>query len=118
MALKIVMSEGMLLEDLGEWFLDRVDEGKKGYDLFICQWCASTLQSITAHAFAFGLGIIPFEFNWQLIIRWPLVIFGASFLSGNVWNIYETINRIKEKNEAETEYYNNINDTDFTRIDN
>lgn len=110
MGLKIIMSEDMLLEKVGEWFKKKIDEGHKVYSMFYCEWCMSTLQSITAHAFAFGLGILPFEFNWQLLIRWPLVIMGASFLSGNVWNIYETINRTKEAKEAEADYFKNLNE--------
>lgn len=115
LALKIVMAKGMLLEKLGEYFEAKIDEGKKVYDLFYCQWCMATLQSITAHAFAFGLGILPFEFNWQLIIRFPLVVMGASFISGNLWNIYETINRFREKSEAEWIYFENLNNEDTSK---
>lgn len=105
MGLKISMSEGMIFERVGEFFKRKVDAGQKFYDLFICPWCMNTLQSITAHIFAFGLGILHWDFNWQLLIRWPLVVMGASFLSGNAWNIYETINRIKERNEIQYDYF-------------
>lgn len=109
MGLKIALSEGMLLEKLGDYFDRKIEEGHKIYDLFYCQWCMSTLQSIVAHFFAFGLGIIPFEWDWQLLIRWPLIVMAGSFLCGNAWNIYETINRIKEKNEQEFLYYKKLN---------
>lgn len=109
MGFKIIMSEGMLFENAGFYFKRKVDEGNKIFDLFICQWCMATLCSILAHGFAFGLNILPFSFNWQLLIRWPLVIMGASFLSGNIWNLYETVNSIKESNNAETEYYERCN---------
>lgn len=108
MGLKIAMAEGMLLEQLGAYFDRKIEEGHKWMDLFYCQWCMSTLQSIVAHFFAFGLGIIPFEWNWQLLIRWPLIVMAGSFLCGNVWNIYETINQIKEKNEAEANYLKSL----------
>lgn len=101
MGLKIVMSKGMLFERLGEFFERKVDEGKKFYDLFYCQWCMSTICSIVAYFFSFGLFIIPFEFNWQLLIRWPLIVMGGSFISGNLWNLYEMVNRIKERNELD-----------------
>jgi hypothetical protein len=107
MGLKIAMSKDMLLEKLGSW-LEKKAEEKKIFEMFICQWCMATLQSVTAHFFAFGLGLLPFEWNWQLLIRWPLVVMGASFLCGNIWNIYETINRIKEKNEVEAEYLKRV----------
>jgi hypothetical protein len=107
MGLKIAMSKDMLLEKLGSW-LEKKAEEKKIFEMFICQWCMATLQSVTAHFFAFGLGLLPFEWNWQLLIRWPRVVMGASFLCGNIWNIYETINRIKEKNEVEAEYLKRV----------
>lgn len=112
MAMKIVMSEGMLLEKLGYYFERKVNEGHKIFDIFICPWCMNSLQALTAHAFAFGLGILPMEFNWQLLIRYPLIVFGASFLSGNLWNLYETVNRIKDRNEAEKEFYERCNEND------
>jgi len=109
MGLKIALSKGMLLERLGEWLEYKVEEEKKKiYNLFICQWCMATLQSIVAHAIAFGLGILPMEWNWQLLIRWPLVVMASSFICGNAWNIYETINRVRERNEAERDYYDSL----------
>lgn len=110
LALKISLSQGMLFEKVGDWLESKVNAGYKMFDLFICQWCMPSLQVFTAHAFAFGLGILPCEFNWQLLIRLPLVVFASSFVSGNLWNIYETINRIKEKNNAESIYYKTLND--------
>lgn len=119
MGVKISTAEGMVFEKIGEYGERKVKEGYKIFEaLLVCQWCLPSIWSIPAHAFAFGLNILPFEFNWQLLIRWPLVIMGASFISGNAWNIYETINKIKEKNDVETEYYRNVNGTDFTQIDN
>lgn len=112
MGLKIAMSEDMLLERLGFYFERKVREGRKVYDLFICPFCMNSLQSLTAYAFAFGLKVLPFEFNWQLVIRWPLVVMASSFISGNIWNLYETINQVKEKNKAETEYYERCNRID------
>lgn len=105
LGLKVAMSENMLLESLGRFFERKIDEGKKVYDLFFCEWCSSTLQTITAHGFAFGLGIIPFEWNWQLLIRYPLIVMASGFIAGNLWNLYLTTNQIKEKNEAEAEYF-------------
>lgn len=109
LALRVAMSERMLLEKLGNYFERKVEEGYKVYDLFVCPWCSGTLQSLTAHAFAFGLGILPIEWNWQLLIRWPLVVFGSSFISGMLWTIYLTINQVRENNESQSIYFKNIN---------
>lgn len=111
LALKISLSQGMLFEKVGDWLESKVNAGYKIFDLFVCQWCMPSLQVCTAHAFAFGLGILPWEFNWQLLIRWPLVVFGASIISGNIWGLYQAINQIKEKNEQEAEYYKNLNNS-------
>lgn len=108
MGLKIAMSNDMLLEKIGNYFEDMVDKGYKIFELFICPWCMPTLFSIVAHGFAIGLAIIPMEWNWQLLIRWPLIFMASSFLCGNAWNIYETINRIREKNEAQANYFNSL----------
>lgn len=109
MGIKISTADGMIFERLGKWGERKVDEGYIIFEaLIVCQWCLPSFHSIIAHAFAFGLGVLPMEFNWQLLIRLPLVIMGASFLTGNAWNIYETINRIKERNEAEAEYFNSV----------
>lgn len=108
LGLKIAMSEGMLLEKVGKFFERKIEEGNKWMDLFYCQWCMGTLQSIAAHFFAFGLGVIPFEWNWQLLIRYPLIVMGSSIVAGNIWNIYLMINKIRERNESEWEYYNTL----------
>jgi hypothetical protein len=112
LALRVALSEGMLLEKLGSYFERKVEEGNRFFDIFICPWCSGTLQSLTSHAFAFGLGILPFEWNWQLLIRWPLVVFASSFISGVLWTVYLTLNQIKENNLAQAEYYQFINRRD------
>lgn len=108
MGLKVAMSKDMLLEKFGDYFEKKIDDGHRFFDIFVCPWCMGTLQSIVAHFFAIGLGLLPMEWNWQLLIRWPLVFMGASFLCGMAWTIYETVNRIKEKNEAETNHFKSL----------
>lgn len=108
MGLKITMSEGMVLERLGAYLEKKVDEGNKVFDLFICPWCMPTLQSLTAHLFAFGLGILPLEFDWQLLVRWPLIVMGSSFVCGNAWNIYGAINSVRERNDIQRKHLENV----------
>lgn len=101
LGLKVALSDEMLLERAGKWFAAKVDSGHKVYDLFICPWCMGTLQSIVAHGFALGLGVLPLEWSWTLLIRWPLVVMASSFISGTTWTAYETLNAIKERNRIE-----------------
>ena len=110
MGWKIVTSEGMLLEKIGRWATKKVEDGNKIFDLLVCPWCTVSLQSIFAHVFAFGLEILPLEFNWHLLIRWPLIICGASFISGNLWNLYEAVNMVRERNEEQAIFYQKNND--------
>lgn len=109
LGIKIATAEGMRFQSLGEWGQKKVDEGYKVFEaLIVCQWCLPSFHSLFAYGFAFCLGIIPFEFDWKLIIMWPLVVMGASLTSGLTWTIYQTINAVKERNEAETEYFNSL----------
>lgn len=109
MGIKISTADEMVFERLGKWGQRKVDEGHKIYEaLMVCPWCLPSIHSLVGYAFAFGLNVIPFEWDWKLLIRYPLVVMGTSFLSGNIWNIYETINRVKERNEAQTDYYNSL----------
>ena len=108
LSLKIVMSQGMLLERLGAYFERKTDEGVKWVDLIYCQWCMGTVASIVAHFFAFGLAIIPFAWDWQLLIRYPLIVGATSIIAGNLWNLYLTINAIKEHYETETRYLKSL----------
>lgn len=112
LALRVALSEGMLLEKLGAYFERKVDDGYKIFDLVVCPWCSGTLWSIIAHFFAMGIGILPFEWNIELLIRWPLVVFASSFISGLLWTVYLTLNQIKENNMAQAEYYQFINRRD------
>jgi hypothetical protein len=107
LAMRVALSEGMLLERVGKYFEDKVERGERVWDIIICPWCSGTLYSSIAHLFAFRLGIVEFEWNWDIFIRYPLVVFCSSFIAGLLWTIYLTINQIKEKNEAEANYLKN-----------
>ena len=106
MGIKISTAEDMIFERIGDYGKRKVDEGHKIWDaIVVCEWCLPSIHSIFGTSFAMGLGVIPFEINKELFIRWPLVIMGTSLISGLTWLAYTTINRIKEKNEFESEYY-------------
>jgi hypothetical protein len=110
MGVKISTTEGMIFEEIGNYARRKVDEGHKIWEaLIVCEWCLPSVYSIFGHVFAIGLGILPFEWSWQLLIRWPLVVMGASISSGLIWTIYLMFNQIKENNMAQTDFYKNIN---------
>lgn len=108
LGIKIATAEDMLLDNLGKWATKQAKKHKIFEALIVCPFCMPSIHSVIGYFFAFGLNILPFEWNWQLIIRYPLVVIGASIISGFTWVGYETINRIKEKNELEAEYYDSL----------
>jgi len=109
LGMKILTSEGMLLEKLGDFAHKKVEEGKLIYDPIIaCEWCMPSIHSLFGYFFGVVLGIIT-VFSWRLVIIYPLVAIGASVGTGFIWNAYLTMNRFKERNEAQTFYYDNQN---------
>lgn len=105
MGLKISTSEGMIFENIGNYARRKVEQGYKYWDLIACEWCCGTWLSIIAHVLVLKLGIAYFDLNWQVLIRWPLVVMGTSITSGFIWTIYLTLNEVKEKNKEQSEYF-------------
>lgn len=105
---KILTERGMLLQKLGEYGKIKVDEGYIIYDpLIVCEFCLPSIHSLIGYGFAVAIGVISkFEFN--LVYMYPLVAMGTSISCGFIWNGYLTMNRIKERNEFQTEYYDHL----------
>lgn len=103
---KVVISEDMLLERVGYWLTDKVEQGNKIFELWLCPWC-TTFFVLLAFGFGFGLEIITL--SWKLFLLFPLCVAGSSFISGILWTIYQTINTVKENNEAQSEHFKTIN---------
>lgn len=108
LGVKIATSNDMVLQSLGKWGQEKAKKYKIFEALIVCPFCMPSIHSMIGYLFAFGLEILPFEFDWKLIIRYPLVVMGASIVSGFTWTSYEIGNRIKERNELEAEYYNSL----------
>lgn len=108
MGIKISTGEGMIFEKMGKWGEEMVDKGYKIFDaIIVCPWCLPSIHSVFGYAFAYGLGVFE-SWDMKLIVMWPLVVMGTSFLSGNAWNLHQMCNRIKDKNEAEAKYLNSL----------
>lgn len=109
LGIKIITANGMIFERIGEWGERKVDEGYKIFEaLIVCPFCLPSIHSLFAYGIAFGLDILKFEFDWKLIIMWPIVVMGASIVTGFTWVGYQTVNQIKEKNEIEVDYYKKL----------
>lgn len=109
LGVKISTANGMIFERIGDWGERKVDEGYKIFEaLIVCPFCLPSIHSLFAYSIAFGLDILKFEFDWKLLIMWPIVVMGSSIVSGFTWTAYQTINQVKEKNEMEVEYFKSI----------
>lgn len=109
LGMKIITSQNMIFEKIGNFAHQKVEEGKLIYDpLIACEWCMPSIHSLFGYFFAVVLGIIT-SFSWRLVIIYPLVAIGASVGTGFIWNAYLTMNSYKERNEVQTFYYDNHN---------
>lgn len=103
--IKIATANGMILEKLGHYAESKALEGRKIYEpLIVCPWCLPSIHSIFGYAFALGMGSIT-HFSWSLVVIYPLVVAGASIVTGFTWSIYLTINSIKEAYDATTQEF-------------
>lgn len=110
LGLKILTSKGMLLERLGDFAHDKAREGELIYDpLIACEWCMPSIHSLVGYFFAVVIGVIT-VFSWRLVAIYPLVAMGSSLCSGIIWNAYLTLMSYKERNEAQTDFYDGLAD--------
>ena len=104
LGIEIVLSEDMALHKLRLWAESK--SSKIFEPLIICIWCRPSIHSLVGFIAAFGLGWI--ELSWRLLIFYPFVVAGSSFLSGTAWSIYKLI-EIKYRyltHKEENEYLN------------
>ena len=107
LGLKIATAEGMVLEKLGSYGKKKVEQGHKIFEaIIVCQWCMPSIHSIVGYLFAWQTGIV--RINWEVVKMYPLVVMGASLVSGMTWLVYETLNRIHDRNEKEKRYYDHV----------
>jgi ABC-type spermidine/putrescine transport system permease subunit II len=103
LGIKIATAKGMILEGLGEWAEDKVEQGHKIFEpLLVCPWCMPSIHSAIGYLFAFSIGVVA-DFKFELVIMYPLVVMGASVVTGLTWTIYETISQVYQ-------YFKNLND--------
>lgn len=89
----IVTNKGMILEKLGEWANEKVDEGYRIFEAILaCPWCMPSLHSFVGYTFYF----IFFGVQWELLFAYPIIAFGSSFCSGFTWTIYKFIVKLDE----------------------
>ena len=88
LGLKIVLSQGMVLEKIGKFITHKVEvEHKKIYEpIGYCEFCMPSIH--TLFGIAFGLASKTISFSWNIVILYPIFVMGSSFLTGIIWNAY------------------------------
>lgn len=98
---KVAISDGMILESVGKWAENKIENGNKWVEAIYCQWCLPNFFGIlVVWPLAFGLEIMPFEWNWKYIFAYPFCVCGSSFLTGMAWLHYLTLNQKREYYEG------------------
>ncbi len=106
----IASQEEMVLHSVRVWAEKKYDEGWRWLKpVFLCIWCMASVWSLFGFVFAYQLGFIKCD-SWNILWYYPLCVCGSSLLSGLTWTIYTTINAVKDKQEAQAIYFENIND--------
>ncbi len=96
------IDEEMIFEKVGDWAEQKSAEGIKWVRVFSCPFCAPTIFVLPAFALAHFSGIVNID-SWRYIFYYPLVLMGASVVSGFTWTVYLTLIGIKDKNEKDVE---------------
>ena len=95
----------MGLYSIRKWAEKKKENGSKWAEpLLLCVWCQPSSWSLLGYLFAYGLGIInKNNFNWNLLVLYPLVVCGSSIICGFIWSYHL-------KSNSETDMNNNISD--------
>lgn len=89
--LTICTQEDMVFHKIRVWAESKEKESGSifYYPLILCHWCMPSIHSLFGYSFAFLSGVV--EFNYKLIILYPLVIMLSSFTIGILWQLYVLI---------------------------
>lgn len=99
---KVVTAKKMLFENIGNW-AKRKAKTNKMYDVFICEWCIPNAHGLFfVWPLAFGIGIIPFEWNYKYLLMYPFCLGASSFITGMLWDSYLTMNAKRDYYKSET----------------
>lgn len=117
MGIKIATAENMILGSLHKYGEQKLEQGHKIYEaLWMCEWCMPSIHSIVGYAFAFAIELIPFHFEWRLVFMYPMVVMGASLLSGMTWLLYLTLNKVHDRNDIQGQYYDKMEQLSFFEL--
>lgn len=104
LGLKIVFSDGMILEKVGQWLTKKVEvENKKIYEpLGYCEFCMPSIHTLVGITFALCSNLICF--TWNIVILYPIFVMASSFLTGVIWNAYGYMKTKQSLTEQKIKY--------------
>ena len=86
---KISTEEGMVFEKVGVWATVQTERGYKIWEaIILCPFCMSSFWSLVAIGIAYLLG---YDFTWNVFIAYPVIVGGASLVSGFIWVTFQLI---------------------------
>ena len=106
LGITIVTQPGMALYSIRKW-AGRRSKGKDItiYDALVkCAWCMPSIHSLFGYGLCLATEVIHFE--WKILIAYPIIVAGSSFVSGILWTIYEKI-------EIQRKYLRNVEQLTF-----
>lgn len=106
---KFATSPGMLLEKVGDWSQKKRDAGYKIFEILLCPFCGASLFSIISIGFGLAIGIC-FS-TWNLLVIYPLIVFGSSTLTGIGWYLWLLL-------ESKRAYFSNMEQLTYFEIKN
>lgn len=116
---RIIVSDGMLFEKIGQWAEKKVEAGNKFYDIFVCPWCIPNAHAILfVWPLIFGLEILPFEWNWKYLFMYPFCLGASSFITGVLWTFYTSINSKKQYHDLGAKYFENAQEYYYHSVKN
>lgn len=99
LGLTIATQKGMILFFIRKWASSKVDEENEKPSIYhaiiLCPWCMPSIYSAVGYVFLIAAGVISAT-DLHLWVLYPVVVSGASIISGMVWTIHETISSYKD----------------------
>ncbi len=79
----------MVFEKIGAWADNEIKKGNKIWDWILrCPFCMPSLYTSFAYLLTFKLGMWS---DWSMLWAYPIVVCGASLVSGMVWLLFRLI---------------------------
>ena len=102
LGIKIVTHEDMALEKLGEWATEKAKSNRIFEPLLICEYCMPSIHSSIGYLVYWQVVGLS---SWKYLIAYPIVVCGASFLSGSLWSLHNLLAKKHDYYENAASFY-------------